>query len=152
MPYLTRINFNPRSHEGSDTTDWTSWSRKQISIRAPTRGATDEAVEEANRRRISIRAPTRGATVRLGEILGTVEFQSALPRGERRTDQRYGCPHADFNPRSHEGSDLQKVNLCPADYISIRAPAWGATNFHAVIRDIRNISIRAPAWGATRSI
>ena len=66
---------------------------------------------------------------------------------------------------------MQKVNLCPADYISIRAPAWGATHSEYVITiDLKNfnprsrvgsdlndifgyslfdISIRAPAWGAT---
>ena len=56
-------NFNPRSHEGSDTT----WETEpmyylSISIHAPTRGATRSEYELENRIPISIHAPTRGAT------------------------------------------------------------------------------------------
>ena len=56
------------------------------------------------------------------------KFQSALPRGER---QPVGVDDADvlhFNPRSREGSDLDGcLQLFLAIGISIRAPARGAT-------------------------
>ena len=55
-------------------------------------------------------------------------FQSTLPRGERP-----GSPG----------------NITPKTYISIHAPAWGATGLADVAGLISKISIHAPAWGAT---
>ena len=120
--------FNPRSREGSDFTCRLKGSCINISIRAPTRGATiigmlltlssrfQSALPRGERLvsvqivilqlKISIRAPARGATLyayRLGRI---ILFQSALPRGERP-------------PTGLVGSN--------SDSISIRAPARGAT-------------------------
>ena len=55
---------------------------------------------------ISIHAPTRGATV-FASIGGSVKsFQSTLPREERRCGAASVCLDCDFNPRSHERSDL----------------------------------------------
>ena len=99
-------NFNPRSREGSDQTGSPPGSCLTISIRAPARGATiirrqegwqrsyfnprsregsdDQGYKGRGRRRISIRAPARGATP-VQIISGSSwQFQSALPRGERR--------------------------------------------------------------------
>ena len=77
--------FNPRSHEGSDIIDAWKHAMKEISILAPTRGAT--AAGQGNRFEdiISILAPTRGATLFCVHLLTQIR---------------------DFNPRSHEGSDL----------------------------------------------
>ncbi len=77
-------NFNPRSHEGSDSKRKRTAMRSTISIRAPTRGATSKTLIKGIRKlyfnprshegsdhyhtfgtpmfKISIRAPTRGAT------------------------------------------------------------------------------------------
>ena len=55
------IYFNPRSHEGSD----------------PECAGVDFEIQ------ISIRAPTRGATLPPNPNPLPVPFQSALPRGER---------------------------------------------------------------------
>ena len=80
----------------------------------------------------------------------TGEFQSALPRGERRNAeviagsdtgisirapargatsyQSHGLSLQYFNPRSREGSDdLRSAGVCFEIQISIRAPARGAT-------------------------
>ena len=100
-------NFNPRSHEGSDGIDrYTIATWRDISIRAPTRGAT---------------------FVPFGNLICTRSFQSALPRGERLGYPMSYIFGLDFNPRSHEGSDfsidLRQVLLG----ISIRAPTRGAT-------------------------
>ena len=56
--------FNPRSHERSD--DRTSFFVRQwqISIHAPTRGATAAGYDAKAVQNISIHAPTRGATLR----------------------------------------------------------------------------------------
>ncbi len=55
-------------------------------------------------------------------------FQSARPRGARL-----------FN------SALTNIRHC----VSIRAPAWGATEGDADCSLWETVSIRAPAWGAT---
>ena len=54
--------FNPRTHEGYDVHSPIAISHLDVSIHAPTRGATplDGAVQVAPH--VSIHAPTRGAT------------------------------------------------------------------------------------------
>ena len=59
----SRMNFNPRSHERSDTPapKYRKYYDK-ISIHAPTRGATYHSHRGNSAHQISIHAPTRGAT------------------------------------------------------------------------------------------
>ena len=126
----SRPNFNPRSREGSDRCLVFDFIQQVISIHAPAKGATQINTQVEN--------PS--------------EFQSTLPRRERRT--------------------LLHPPDCKRD-ISIHAPAKGATN--AKVRDNLNrefqstlprrerhlipmrtlqrweISIHAPAKGATAS-
>ena len=101
---------------------------KEISIHAPTRGATDtpalrDKINEfqstlpreerptsaATIRHIgiiSIHAPTRGATARAFISLWIIAFQSTLPREERRKLTSFIKYFTfNFNPRSHERSD-----------------------------------------------
>ena len=83
-------DFNPRSHEGSDNIVDNVDRAVNISIHAPTRGATISVQIVILQFKISIHAPTRGATT--------------------HADPPTACH--DFNPRSHEGSDInfrQKV-------------------------------------------
>ena len=47
------------------------------------------------------------------------------------------------------GSDLVCASPYSELYISIHAPAWGATDKTLGCRDNLLISIHAPAWGAT---
>ena len=100
------------------------------------------------------------------------QFQSTLPRGERRTRHiiRAGMPN--FNPRSREGSDHSPEHFATAVFrfqstlprgerqffsfffkahtaISIHAPARGATRRGLPEIHNSNISIHAPARGAT---
>ena len=78
---------------------------------------------------ISIHAPTRGAT-----------DAGKLP----------GRRDADFNPRSHEGSDVAAITaLVIIEIISIHAPTRGATDPSPRIRMTHPISIHAPTRGAT---
>ena len=128
LPLFSAIYFNPRSHKGSDYTDRKSAKEHDISIHAPTRGATAKLkmLEEAavisihaptrgatktqshwfDAAKISIHAPTRGATERRERTKKSQNtFQSTLPQGERHRPtkgRRQGC---NFNPRSHKGSD-----------------------------------------------
>ena len=130
-------DFNPRSHEGSDHTCFYLFCLFQpISIHAPTRGATRIAYQHNKPNRISIHAPTRGATRVKKLSMRSWQFQSTLPRGERPfciyqcscivrisihapTRGATSCSHGghyfrfDFNPRSHEGSDIVRFALKP---------------------------------------
>ena len=55
-------HFNPRSHEGSDSSGNYKHAWKRISIHAPTKGATSDVDELVKKITISIHAPTKGAT------------------------------------------------------------------------------------------
>ncbi len=81
---IISTNFNPRSHEGSDFHDRSGSRYSGISIRAPTRGATGGSLKP----------------------LTCWLFQSALPRGERPELRNSPVHLRNFNPRSHEGSDI----------------------------------------------
>ena len=122
--------FNPRSHEGSDF----SWGSiavmyTRISIHAPTRGATSPGEDSPLLNTISIHAPTRGATSFRALQTFANGFQSTLPRGERRG------------------------GICRCCYfaaISIHAPTRGATIHGALAPCTDQISIHAPTRGATQ--
>ena len=76
--------FNPRSHEGSDKEVWKMPQCRQVSIHAPTKGATKSGDHYTKLRIVSIHAPTKGAT-QLPQTKGvSLPFQSTLPRRERR--------------------------------------------------------------------
>ena len=78
---------------------------------------------------ISIHAPTRGATIRI--TVGLLITQN-------------------FNPRSHERSDLKKsVDDGDMMSISIHAPTRGATPSEGACSSTICISIHAPTRGAT---
>ena len=83
-------DFNPRSREGSDRRSLREHDGVHISIHAPVKGATIRAIQTARIPDISIHAPVKGATP-LPIILSATRMN--------------------FNPRSHEGSDLT-VCLC----------------------------------------
>ena len=124
-------DFNPRSHEGSDCKKkWYGAVLILISIHAPTKGATSEnssiivSFHDFNPR------SHEGSDLPLRRTYNKLfQFQSTLPRRERPKIIRKRCAwsqisiHAptkgatrlppsvifyelDFNPRSHEGSDL----------------------------------------------
>ena len=78
---------------------------------------------------ISIHAPARGATINAVVISSLLRFQSTLPRGERRELRVGEIGGCDFNPRSREGSDnIFCYNSVVVISISIHAPARGATS------------------------
>ena len=103
---LLSTYFNPRSHERSDQVYAKAEYRKDISIHAPTRGAT-----------IFFNIMT--------------EFLSYFnPRSHERSDRRMRLLYRVqryFNPRSHERSDAIRGLFLPRGKISIHAPTRGAT-------------------------
>ena len=79
--------------------------RSQISIHAPTWGATDLRGRVAPGDVISIHAPTWGATRFGGVFRVEVRFQSTHPRGVRPHPEHSSAHDSDFNPRTHVGCD-----------------------------------------------
>lgn len=77
------------------------------------------------------------------------EFQSTLPRGKRPQPLLPCRSFAYFNPHSHKGSDYDTNLLEHRGNISTHVPTRGATNLFAYIFVGYFISIRAPAGGAT---
>ena len=98
-------------------------------------------------------------------------FQSTLPREERRIAPTSVRPHKNFNPRSHERSDMKSLDthsydsefqstlpreerhtgdiIYMQDSISIHAPTRGATTMAFIMSKGGKISIHAPTRGAT---
>ena len=80
----TLFCFNPRTHTGCDgDSDFTEVGVYNVSIHAPTRGATVLFIGKKRTQQVSIHAPTRGATHTLEFITSFKEFQSTHPHGVR---------------------------------------------------------------------
>ena len=123
-------NFNPRSHEGSDTSvlplnflliDFNPRSHE---------GSDPESVAVA---------------------WGYKDFNPRSHEGSDQLIHTRATGRTDFNPRSHEGSDTIKILRSYANKISIRAPTRGATGVFTGNWKQAWISIRAPTRGATAS-
>ena len=101
--------FNPRTHTGCDYL----WLTKiylcpNVSIHAPTRGATSSPTCRFLWLLVSIHAPTRGATSETEEDYQETLFQSTHPHGVRphALDSQHLRINLCFNPRTHTGCDL----------------------------------------------
>ena len=127
-----RRHFNPRSREGSD-------SCLELS--------TDNVSD------ISIHAPAKGATPLFRKGALPKEFQSTLPRRERRANDPCGAYRSiHFNPRSREGSDLSFA-LLKSTFSNFNPRSREGSDLFALVAlvDDAVISIHAPAKGATRA-
>ena len=144
--------FNPRPRVGGDRPG--RWSRRSrwVSIHAPARGATMNAVTFSSLGLVSIHAPARGATgartLRRGQsscfnprprvggdpraAARAIRWARFNPRprvgGDHRSARRWSCGPR-FNPRPRVGGDLVgRVRTAKLVFrVSIHAPAWGAT-------------------------
>ncbi len=83
----------------------------------------------------------------------SARFQSTLPRRERRYEiVKSHYEDGDFNPHSHEGSDIfGRILIRCCNFISIHTPTKGATEVQRLgVQHLRN-SIHTPTKGATRA-
>ena len=103
-------------------------SHQKVSIHAPARGATKNAVREALNKK-SFNPRTRKGC----DPLKSVVFMSNFS----------------FNPRTRKGCDVEIMPYTTRIYVSIHAPARGATNSSKMKILIACVSIHAPARGAT---
>ena len=120
--------FNPRSHEGSDELSFGVNITQDISIHAPTKGATQWQQPGWSMRR---------------------DFNPRSHEGSDNIPLIGRAESADFNPRSHEGSDGGFDWDLMIYEISIHAPTKGATKAMMDNFGISGISIHAPTKGAT---
>ena len=161
------LNFNPRSHEGSDRLRPSDPHSQRLFQSTLPRG------ERLDHQFISQDIPVFQSTLPRGErrlvylskhmscnfnprshegsddfrgeyYVENCIFQSTLPRGERRCRSCYSHnQEIYFNPRSHEGSDdlLSDAPIALIE-ISIHAPTRGAT--HAILFCFCNLSYFNP--------
>jgi len=99
---------------------------------------------------VSIHAPARGATTSCGKIRSNSGFQSTPPHGGRREPPagiQHNAPFQSTPP--HGGRPAIRPGACCAGYVSIHAPARGATAVGQHQAHMVDVSIHAPARGAT---
>ena len=123
----------------------------EISIHAPAKGATFgtrdkkrknllfqstlprrerplENHEERIAKLISIHAPAKGATIlSMPHHLISLNFNPRSREGSDTETERVKRQYSNFNPRSREGSDFEYYSIKTNSFISIHAPAKGAT-------------------------
>ena len=104
-------NFNSRTHEGCDRYPDGVSPSCDISIHAPTRGATITSISIFLLSRISIHAPTRGATKESIRRKRPLLFQFTHPRGVRRSGKALHTGSCHFNSRTHEGCDSKNAHI-----------------------------------------
>ena len=126
-------DFNSRSRTGSDDCSaGFGVQQKRISIHAPAQGATVVRYRCGQIANISIHAPAQGATQLLLTLTGIrILFQFTLPHRERHCISLRRNVPVYFNSRSRTGSDIVYRFGGMFLYISIHAPAQGATLYIA---------------------
>ncbi len=104
-------------------------NRGNVSIHAPAWGATGRDGPRGLQQSVSIHAPAWGATPSAMASAPSSRFQSTRPRGARQEDaMQFPWMVYSFNPRARVGRDgTGPSDSAPALYVSIHAPAWGAT-------------------------
>ena len=151
-PYhFSTQNFNPRSREGSDT-KLEGLLTKHFAFQStlPRRERRSAQVFIVGvQRNFNPRSREGSDVCTLVSMVVAKSFQSTLPRRERHITSAAAAGLAHFNPRSREGSDVAPVVHGRWVFISIHAPAKGATlpPYHEHPRQA--ISIHAPVKGAT---
>jgi len=122
------LSFNSRAHAGRDPRRTTGLLNQwRFNSRAHA-GRDSAAGKGAGKRDVSIHAPTRGATEALAVYEAPTEFQFTRPRGARPPCATPRSPASCFNSRAHAGrdGDLGDAPL-HRRAVSIHAPTRGAT-------------------------
>ena len=142
--------FNPRSHTGSDIFESIIKDDIEVSIHAPTRGATLSApyffffVLCFNPR-----SHTGSDSILLAFRVQMCSFNPRSHTGSDNCTTTLFQRPPSFNPRSHTGSDQSKGPVIGYKAVSIHAPTRGATTMECTIKQILKVSIHAPTRGAT---
>jgi len=102
-------------------------STSDVSIHAPAGGATERGEEERERRKFQSTRPRGARQCDPAAVAKECMFQSTRPRGARRYKIAFKPARSCFNPRARGGRDLGASSTGIAVFVSIHAPAGGAT-------------------------
>ena len=167
----TTRSFNSRAHVGRDagfeTTPlfWFQFTRprgarpqqaaharlRDVSIHAPTWGATRGQQPLPARSAVSIHAPTWGATRIVDQKIEADEFQFTRPRGARRDGHGVDRLCACFNSRAHVGRDQEAGRPARPAGFQFTRPRGARPGCPRRVSRSCAVSIHAPTWGATPS-
>ena len=153
---LHHPRFNPRARVGRDTASTTTAYGSRLFQSTRPRGARRWRRCAPNIRKfVSIHAPAWGATLRFD--CGVAFYSCFNPRARVGRDDavlKASRTLVGFNPRARVGRDaLASGRGALRKYVSIHAPAWGATyRGRRLPPNQIQVSIHAPAWGATTYI
>ena len=136
-PDLLIKYFNPRTHVGCDVGKKDITPSTEISIHAPTWGATNtKAVVRAS----SEFQSTHPRGVRPKDLIDKIQcqlFQSTHPRGVRPLQERIQQDFIDFNPRTHVGCDKNVTKMIghfgyfnPRTHVGCDVLDFAITNYH----------------------
>ena len=102
-----QTGFNPRPYERGDIFYLQRFIHHDVSIHAPTRGATQRGTEAVHPGTVSIHAPTRGATLhRLSRHTEAQVSIHAPTRGATKRIHYLSELVNSFNPRPYERGDI----------------------------------------------
>ena len=151
---LFLCGFNPRSHEGSDAIASRFIELTEVSIHAPTKGAT-QRITKTHLKFWSFNPRSHEGSDRVINRLQirNQKFQSTLPRRERRTVK--GFVNGVISVSIHaptKGATEFTVEFLVTKAVSIHAPTKGATPSARPPSSHWPVSIHAPTKGATMSI
>ena len=122
-------NFNPRTHTGCDVFDDIFFDRRH-NFNPRTHTGCDLAntvIVEGGQ--ISIHAPTRGATIfQSPKLIALSNFNPRTHTGCDFNRQIISQSTVNFNPRTHTGCDYEAEDQKQSKTISIHAPTRGATS------------------------
>ena len=113
-----------------------------ISIHAPTWGATTSGGSTRRRPRISIHAPTWGATGRLTSFSLLSLFQSTHPRGVRQNVTKMIGRFVYFNPRTHVGCD-RPMTISASYYYNFNPRTHVGCDFFWSLYDLRSLRFQS---------
>ena len=144
------MSFNSRAHEGRDGNIKSVLARLEFQFTRP-RGARPAARATPARHNVSIHAPTRGATA-----FGTVFINPSMSFNSRAHEGRDLCK--DDETRQARVSIHAPTRGATRDSfacdivlrVSIHAPTRGATSLRIQRKEPSKVSIHAPTRGATR--
>ena len=125
---------------------------KDVSIHAPTRGATHRrCTTGTNCQRFNPRPHAGGDLLVRAVAFRVVQFQSTPPRGGRREALELSLTAAEFQSTPPRGGRRDgKQHTLRKWSVSIHAPTRGATAESAQVHVSYSVSIHAPTRGATR--
>ena len=171
VPYIS--NFNPRTHVGCDAVVALVLRRSEISIHAPTWGATrhnrlagihhtdfnprthvgcDEGISaiRLDFGNFNPRTHVGCDKMLLSCFSMLLVFQSTHPRGVRHSHLTIRLTYSNFNPRTHVGCDFFLSSYWP-QYTKFQSTHPRGVRRDRIIKEAESviISIHAPTWGAT---